>query len=104
VSGQEAVRIAEALGHGAGVGHALWLLGYLHGLKGDFDEAVRVFERGLAVSREAHILSMTVHNGGALGHVLVRVGRVAEGLDLLRSAEEARQPFGTGIPSRGPGA
>jgi hypothetical protein len=63
-----------------------------------------VFERGLAVSREAHILSMTVHNGGALGHVLVRVGRVAEGLDLLRSAEEARQPFGTGIPSRGPGA
>ena len=56
-----------------------------------------MFERGLAVSREADILSMTVHNGGALGHALVRSGRVAEGLDLLRSAEEARQPFGTGI-------
>ena len=38
-----------------------------------------------------------MHNAGVLGDVLVRSGRVAEGLDLLRWTQEAREPFGTGI-------
>ncbi len=95
--GQDAIRLAEALGHAGSLGMATWLLGYLHGLKGDFSQAVRLLERGLAVSREAHILNLSVHNAGVLGDVLVRSGRVAEGLDLLRWAQEAREPFGTGI-------
>ena len=36
-------------------------------------------------------------SAGVLGDVLVRSGRVAEGLDLLRWTEEAREPFGTGV-------
>jgi class 3 adenylate cyclase/tetratricopeptide (TPR) repeat protein len=97
--GQEAIRLAEALGHagGASLGLALWQLGYLHGLKGDFGQAVRLLERGLTVSREANLRLLSAHNAGVLGEVLVRSGRVAEGLDLLQWTQEAREPFGTGV-------
>ena len=61
------------------LGHAFWLLGYLHGLKGDFSQAVRLLERGLAVSREAHILSLTVHNGGGPGSCPRAVGACGGG-------------------------
>ena len=97
VHGQDAIRIAEALGHAAGVSYALWQLGYLRGLKGDFAQAVPLLERGLAVAREAQVLLPWLHNAGVLGDVLVRSGRLAEGLDLLRSTQEARAPLGTGL-------
>ena len=97
VHGQDAVRIAEALGQAAGVSYALWQLGYLLGLKGDFAQAIPLLERGLALAREAQVLTPSVHNAGVLGDVLVRSGRVAEGLDLLRWTEEAREPLGTAV-------
>jgi class 3 adenylate cyclase/tetratricopeptide (TPR) repeat protein len=97
VHGQDAIRLAEALGHRHSMTYALWQLGYLHGLKGEFTQAIPWLERGLEVSRKTHILSLAVHNAGVLGHVLVRSGRVTEGLDLLQWTHEARRPFGTGI-------
>jgi tetratricopeptide (TPR) repeat protein len=97
VHAQDAVRIAEALGQAAGVSFALWQLGYLLGLKGDFPQAMPLLERGLAVAREVQVLVPSVHNAGVLGDVLVRSGRVAEGLDLLRWTQEARAPLGTGL-------
>ncbi len=95
VYGQDAIRIAEARGHLAGMSYALWHLGYLWGLKGDFAQAIPLLERGLAVARETQVLIPSVHNAGALGDVLVRAGRLAEGLDVLRWTQEAREPFGT---------
>ena len=97
VCGQDAIRIAEALGQAAGVTYALWQLGYLRALKGDFAQAVPLLERGLAVAREAQVLVTSAHNAGVLGNVLVRTGRLAEGFDLLQWTQEARQPFGTGV-------
>ena len=97
VHAQDAVRIAEALGQAAGVSYALWQLGYLLGLKGDFAQAIPLLERGLAVAREAQVLVPSVHNAGVLGDVLVRSGRVAEGLDLLQWTKEAREPLGAAV-------
>jgi hypothetical protein len=68
----DAVRIAEALGQAAGVSYALWQLGYLHGLKGDFTRAIPLLERGLALAREAQVLIPALHNAGVLSDVLVR--------------------------------
>jgi predicted ATPase/class 3 adenylate cyclase len=95
VYGQDAIRLAEALGHLHSMSYACWLVGYLHGLKGDFAEAVPLLERGLEVSRETHLVALSTHNAWVLGDVLVRSGRVAEGLDLLEWSREVRRPFGT---------
>ncbi len=81
---QEALEIAEGLGHGAGVAAAANGLGALHESLGDLQTALGFYERALEErrrlgnpGREAAAL----HN---LGGVYVRLGRLEEGLELLR--------------------
>jgi hypothetical protein len=47
VHGEDACRIAEALGHVRDLCTALWQLGYPHGLKGEFSQAIDLLESGL---------------------------------------------------------
>jgi class 3 adenylate cyclase/tetratricopeptide (TPR) repeat protein len=84
--GQEGVRLADELGHPFSQAHVYYDLGYLHGIRGDFDHAVNALERAFALVREWNLTFMSPFIMGFLGHVYALSGRVAEGTSLLQQA------------------
>jgi len=94
--GQDAIRIAEAANHPFSLVLACWGLAYLHGLKGELSHAVRLLERGLAQSQESSVTVLSPRVTGFLGSAYARLGRVAEGLSLLRHAVTALESLGIG--------
>ncbi len=95
--GQEAVRLAEELGHPFSRAHIYYDLGYLYGVKGDFDHAVDALEHALALVREWSLTFMSPIVMGFLGHVYALSGRVAEGTSLLRQAVSGYESMGQGL-------
>src|SRR5262249_36868584 len=98
---EEAYRIAEELGDPRDVASAVWQLGHLHGLRGEFDQAIRLLERGLSLERgavQSHESSLPIRSvmmAATVGHVLAQRGRVGEGLALLLQAVKTRKALGT---------
>jgi len=91
---QEGVRIAEAIDHPYSVVVAYCSLARLYGVKGDFGQAVRLLERGLALASEWNLTLLSPIVGESLGHVYALSGRVAEGLPLLQQAVKAMESIG----------
>jgi class 3 adenylate cyclase/tetratricopeptide (TPR) repeat protein len=89
--GQDAARITEALDHPYTRVFISWSLGLLYCGKGDFDHAVHLLERGVALSRELNLGTPTWVwvTAGLLGYAYALSGRGAEGLSLLEEASEA---------------
>jgi tetratricopeptide (TPR) repeat protein len=83
---QEAIRLAEALDHPYSLISALRSLSRLHGARGDFNHAIRLAERSLALSRDRHIPQLSPEVADQLGHMYALSGRVAESLPLLQEA------------------
>jgi class 3 adenylate cyclase/tetratricopeptide (TPR) repeat protein len=83
---QEAIRLAETLDHPYSLVCALRGQSRLHGARGDFNHAIRLAERSLALSRDRHLPQLSPEAAGQLGHVLALSGRVAESLPLLEGA------------------
>jgi class 3 adenylate cyclase/tetratricopeptide (TPR) repeat protein len=81
---QEGVRLAEEMDHAYSLGLVSCGLGYVHDVKGEFDAAVRVLERALAISRDWSLAAPLAIIAPRLGSVYARSGRVAEGFSLLR--------------------
>ena len=86
---QEGLRIAEAADHPFSFGQAYLALGYVHAVKGEFDRAVPLLERALAMAREWNIRLLSPSCMGFLGSTYVRLGRLEEGLALLAQAMTA---------------
>ena len=86
---QEGLRIAEAADHPYSVSQAYRALGYVHVVKGEFDQAVPLLERALAMSRDWNISLLSPSCMGFLGYTYVRLGRLEEGLALLAQAMPA---------------
>ena len=100
--GQEGVRIAEAVAQPYSQIAACWRLGYLYGVKGEYPQAIRLLERGLALSREWNILLYAPAVSSSLGHVYALSGRVPEGLLLLEQASTTYEDMGVrGLDSLG---
>jgi tetratricopeptide (TPR) repeat protein len=95
--GQEAVRLAEELGHPFSRAHIYYDLGYLYGVKGDFDNAVEALEHAFALVREWSLTFMSPIIMGFLGHVYALSGRVAEGTSLLQQAVSGYESMGQGL-------
>ena len=95
--GQEAVRLAEELGHPFSQAHIYYDLGYLYGVKGDFDRAVGALERAFALVREWKLTFMSPFIVGFLGHVYALSGRVDEGMSLLQKALTEYDNIGLGL-------
>jgi tetratricopeptide (TPR) repeat protein len=85
------VSIAEQVVDPLRLGFLCWNLGYLWTLKGDFDRAVSVLERGKTLCRERDLRIVAPLVSGLLGYALVLRGRVDEGLRLLAEATEATE-------------
>ena len=95
--GQEAVRLAEELGHPFSRAHIDYDLGYLYGVKGDFDYAIDALEHALSLAREWSLTFMSPFIMGFLGHVYALSGRVTEGTSLLRQAVSGYESRGQGL-------
>jgi tetratricopeptide (TPR) repeat protein len=94
--GKDALRLAESLGHSFSLIQAFRHVGYLYRLKGEFDRAVDLLERGLALARQGErIPAREIQLMEPLGNVYARLGRVTEGLTLLVQASQTREAMGT---------
>jgi tetratricopeptide (TPR) repeat protein len=72
------------------------VLGYLHVAKGELNQAVRLLERGVALSREWNLAFHFAQNTGILGYAYAHSRRVAEGIELLERALNAIETMGFG--------
>jgi tetratricopeptide (TPR) repeat protein len=92
--GLEAIRLAEVLDHPYSLICALRGLGRVHGARGHLDEAIRLTERGLALSRERHLPQLSPEVADQLGNLYALSGRVAEGQAVLEEALAAMEAMG----------
>jgi len=84
--GEEATRLAEALDHPYSLAFALWCVARPHIVKGDFGDAVRLLERGVALSRERNLMFLSVLTTMGLGYGYALSGRIDEAIALLKQA------------------
>jgi DNA-binding winged helix-turn-helix (wHTH) protein/tetratricopeptide (TPR) repeat protein len=84
--GQEALRIAETVGHSFSLYQSCRGLGGLYLRKGDLERAIPLLERGLVLSQDAHLLHGSPVVTSTLGTAYAQAGRLAEALPLLEQA------------------
>ncbi len=90
--GEEAIRVAEPLGHPLTLAGAYWFLAQLRITRGEFDHAITLTERGLAVSGDVPLFSLT--HTATLGHAYACSGRTAEGIALMEPVLSAFEATG----------
>jgi tetratricopeptide (TPR) repeat protein len=95
--GQEGRRLAEAFDHPYSMAFVCWVLAHLQVTRGELSHAVRLFERGLALSREWNLTFLSVQLTGRLGYVYALSGRIAEGIPLLERALGDIENMGLGV-------
>jgi class 3 adenylate cyclase/tetratricopeptide (TPR) repeat protein len=95
--GQEAIRLAEALDHPFSVANTSWHLAYLEIIRGEVGSAIRLLERGLALSREWNLTFTSLNEEGGLGYAYALSGRTAEGISLLEHAVSASETMALGV-------
>ena len=96
--GQQGIRVAEALDHPYSLAFACWNLAYTHIIRGELSHAVRLLERGLALSREWNLTAFASgQHPGSLGYAYALSGRIAEGMPLLEHALSAVETMGFGV-------
>ncbi|MBI3625844.1 MAG: tetratricopeptide repeat protein, partial [Candidatus Rokubacteria bacterium] len=92
--------IDKARSAGEGSGHAYseaiaWTLaGLIRNRQGSFEDALRDLERSLRACRERGLAVWRPIPSSILGHTLVRLGRVAEGLPLLEEGVSLTEALG----------
>jgi class 3 adenylate cyclase/tetratricopeptide (TPR) repeat protein len=96
VQGQEGLRIAQTVDSPFSLTMAHRGLGSLHCVQGNFDTAVPLLERGLALARDADMTLLSPTVMGWLGYAYALSGRLAEGLSSLREAVAGIESIGIG--------
>jgi tetratricopeptide (TPR) repeat protein len=91
---REGVRLAEALDHPYSLICAMRAVACLHGARGDFDHAISIAERSLALSQERHLPQLSPEVADLLGHLYALSGRVAQARSLLEGALAALETMG----------
>jgi tetratricopeptide (TPR) repeat protein len=97
--GREVLRLAETSDRPLNLVHACSALGSVHLLKGNFDDAIVVLERGLQVCRVENFRIPFPALASALGTVYVGSGRIVEGLALLQEAVGPTTPQHHFVPA-----
>jgi tetratricopeptide (TPR) repeat protein len=86
--GEDALRLAEAVEHPYSLAWACVAVGHLSLRQGTLPQAVRLLERGRALSEAVHLPIMMRHCNARLGAAYALSGRVPEALPLLERALE----------------
>ncbi len=95
--GDEALRLAEDIGHPFNLAHILYDLGYMHTLKGEFEQGIDALERAYAIVQEWSLSYWTPFIRGFLGHVYAISGEIEKGTGLLRRAVSDYESLGMGL-------
>ena len=93
---EDGIRLAETLDHPYTLGAARSMLAFLHMVRGELDQAIRLFERELAMSPEGSVAQHSVVNWGHLGYAYTLSGRAAEGIPLQERALSALEAIKLG--------
>jgi len=95
VHGQEGLRLAEAVDHPECLASMCYYLGHLQISRGEFREAVGLFERGLAaVPSEWYRSTFSIASSAGLGYAYAFLGRAAHGIPLLERTTNAFEGIG----------
>ena len=94
VHGREGERLSEVRNHPVALANIWWLLAYVHLERREIQEAVTLFERGLALTRELNLSNFEVFHAAGLGYAYALSGRTAEGIALLERAMSAYATMG----------
>jgi tetratricopeptide (TPR) repeat protein len=86
--GEEALRLAEAAEHPYSLAQACAAVGYFYLRQGALPQAIRVLERGRALSEAVHLPLITRLCKARLGAAYALSGRIPEALPLLERALE----------------
>jgi DNA-binding SARP family transcriptional activator len=92
--GHQAICSAEALQDWYGLMLGCWALGHLYRIKGDYQEAIQLLERAVALVRDRRRSSPVLWT---LGHTYVVAERLRDGLMLLEEARAGLDPAGPGL-------
>ena len=87
-TGEEAIRVAEAVDHPFSRVMAYWGMGNLYLYKGDLPKAISILDQGLELCQTLNILLLFPLVASALGAAIALSGRIAEALPLLEQAVE----------------
>jgi len=93
-SGEEALRIAQAVDHPLSLMFADLGVGELYLVQGDFARAIPILERGLATCRTWDFPSWLPWLASRVGAAYALAGRVADGLPLLEQSVEQAESMG----------
>src|SRR5882762_3880582 len=85
--GEDSVRIAEIVEQPYSRVMAYTHLAYLHTIKGDFGQALRLLEIARVISREVNLPVLSIYVGAFLGYVLVLSERLEEGISLMQETQ-----------------
>jgi class 3 adenylate cyclase/tetratricopeptide (TPR) repeat protein len=95
VPGEEAIQMAEAVGHPFSLLNACYSLGLLHLRRGDLHKAIPVLEQGLEVCNAWGLHTLGFHGVASfLGTAYVLAGRAAEALPLLERVVKQTDAMG----------
>ena len=86
--GEEGLRIARERRHHFSQVYCAYHLGNVHAIKGDFDQAIPLFEHCLELSEQTAVPVLLPIVSASLGYSLAHMGRTREGLGLLQQAED----------------
>ena len=84
----EAIRLAESTQHANTLGMALYAAGVAHLLKGDWDRARSLIERGIAVFRAGHVLMFMRTAIASSAWVLAQLDQTAEAEGRLQEGQQ----------------
>ena len=84
--GREALRLAERVDQPLSRVHALFALGAVHFLRGEFDHAITAFEHAVRLVRTWDIAGWFHRTASPLALVYATAGRLAEALPLLEES------------------
>jgi tetratricopeptide (TPR) repeat protein len=87
-TGEEGVRIAEAVNHPFSLINAYSAVGYMYFRQGALDKARAVLERSLALCQATDFRNLFSATAATLGHAYALSGRLTEALPLLEQAVE----------------
>jgi len=97
---REALRIAEGLDHPYSSAMACHSLGFLHGAKGDLEEAVTLLEHGVELAETWNLPVFMPTLWMPLGRAYALMGRSSEAISMLRSTMDRFQSmYGRSAPN-----
>jgi tetratricopeptide (TPR) repeat protein len=94
---QQALDIAEHVGHPFNIAHLYYDLGYFYEIKGEFEEGVDALGKAVDLIDTWSLTYLSPFIKGFYGHVLALAGRVDEGVRVLETAEGLYETIGLGL-------